>query len=228
MSLVQQLGVAYCNELMAGAHIMHDGAPHQVCGFDEEPGTVTLQRVDIHGRYGERILVPQAVLGTWDAFRFPTLGYREYMDGALLMYLVRRPSVRRGLHLADLRHNLHDASSHLHHILRDSNDSYSKWRGKWGYSPVEYTQGTAGKMWHCFMPTFTPLSKGLPLVLGGERPAFAMSAEFAVGPDPRKDSGLEILYRQRPIGSISDSGKISLNISNKTINELWEEESSRG
>lgn len=229
MSLIRELGIPYCNELMVGTYFMYKGTPHQLGSISENNATVALYPLTINGDHRDIVTEGLDIIPSWDALKYPSLGYREGMDGAMLFYLVRRPSVRRGLHLTDLRSSLHECSGHLHHFLRNSEKgTWNKWRQRWAFTPHEYVVGTAGKMWHAFMPSYTPFKKGLPLVLSGERPAFAMSAEFAVAPSPRNASGLEILYRQRVIGSVTDDGKISLNISNKLINGLWEEESNRG
>lgn len=228
MSLILELGVPYCNELMVGAFLMYKGEPHQLANIDSRTSTVLLNQVGEDGALREAVSDTLDIISSWDDLKYPTLGYREAMDGATLFYLTRRPSVRRGLHASDLRSHLHECGTHLHHLLRNSNKLYTQWRSKWQYTPNEYLSITSGKMWHAFMPRYTSLKKGLPQVLTGERPSFAMSAEFAVAPAPGKDSGLEILYRQRVIGSITDEGKISLNISNKLISGLWEEESNRG
>lgn len=226
-NLIERLGVGYCQEMMVGAAIRYNGEMHVIHSFGDS--SVWLTKRDERGRnVGEGVSVPFSYFASWRQLASPTLGYRTAGNGAVLMFLHKMPTTQRGLHSGDLRAVVHDCTFEAHSAVTQSTAAMTAWKQKHRIAPADYTDSGHLMLWLAFNPDFVPFSKGVADVLNGDRLSFAMSEYFAVAPAFSEKAELEILYRNRVIGKVAASGKTSLNVSNKIINELWEKEMNRG
>lgn len=215
MSLFDDLGVNYSADVFNGAWFKHPetGAACVVRALDE--GAVhahirtTATRFQRSGAAVTTVL-PHEAFPDWKAFSYPPLGYREDHTSGTLFYATKRPSVRRGLHPSDIHLATHDVSFAIAHV-----------RGRAEPSAYGLTNSPNIYMPLIMEPVFTKFSAGLAGLMNGDLPFFALSPEFAVAPDDSV-SGALILYRRRPIGTISPEGKVSMTISNDHISKLWE------
>jgi hypothetical protein len=200
-NLIDELSPAYCNDMLRGAMFLMDKTPHQFQQVDEGQSNVVACRrfSDNPDRVTTKnVPVPKEFFKGWSALEFPILGYRMAANGQILAYVTRENSVRRGLHPEDARVDLHDVS-------------YECGR-QFGLGLDHYTHGN-GKIPLILCPTYLPFGEGLAKILAGEIPAFALSADFAVAPNP-KVPFLEVLYRQRRIGTIDETGKTEITTTN--------------
>lgn len=212
MSLIEELGVEYSNDNFTGALILNPvtGNPAVIQYVDD--GAVGVRDIMLKGPEEHR--VPHDAIKGWSALAFPLLGYRQQQDFGALIYGTRRNTVRRGLHLQDIRWEIHDVSMAMY--------QYSKSN----YENFIYGDNRA-LIREIMAPTYTSFKDGLPAILAGEIPFFALSADFAVAPHSEIE-GAEILYRRRRIGTISPRGDIAMNINNNHITYLWNKEASNG
>lgn len=210
MSLFEELGMNYSSDFFSGAMVKHKDKPCTI-HFIEGDGSVGMRDWSAGGK---EFMCTHEDFPSFAAFQFPTLGYRQMHGINTLVYFERRPSVRRGLHPQDTRATIHDVSRALADVLRNEQN----------YGELD---NLGYKVPAILMPKYTSFREGLPAVLAGKIPFFAMSAEFAVAPHANA-GGLEILYRRRRVGLIDENGNITMNLSNPLINHLWNKEISRG
>jgi hypothetical protein len=209
-NLIESLGTDYCNQRVTGAMFLHNGAAHTFDGVDYDPDaknkisvfatryTGTTEKVKT-----EKVRIPTDNFPNWGALNFPTLGYRQAAAGQVLVTISRINSISRGLNWRDVRTTPHDVSYSCQDLF--------------GIDLEHFTTGPRLVMM-VLKPEYTPLSVGLPAVLAGKIPAFALSADFAIAPAADADF-LEILYRGRAVGGVDENGKISLTV--PSITALW-------
>ena len=214
MSLFSQLGFAYSRDWFTGAMLLHRGDACTVDHVDEETGDTTL--IVRQGDTGTERRVSHEEFPDFNAFTFPTLGYRYVPEKHSLLYITRRNSVRRGLHVHDTVLNPHIAAIAMEeHVPVENTWRWINHEPNWRVPTI-------------MLPKYIPFRKGLADVLEGKIPFFAMSPEFAERPNPDTEGALDILYRLNRIGSISDEGKITMNLQNAQIADLWNKEENRG
>jgi hypothetical protein len=197
-NLIESLGSRYCNEWLRGAFFLNEGQPHIFQSVDEDdPRQVEATRYtgDPDNTAGRRVMIPADVFAGWKALEFPTLGYRMAGAGRVLVYLTRLNSVRRGLHSNDLNMDYHEVS----HYCAD----------QLGINLNHYGQ-PASKACLALSPKYLPLVEGVTEMLAGNIACFAVSADFAVVPSTMDAEKLDILYRQRNVGSIDSTGKATV------------------
>lgn len=192
-NLIQELSVDYCNQMMHGAYLKVGDDVHW-WNTIAEPGVV--RTIKLSGNPDKvspkNDTVPWEFFKGWSAFAYPVLGYRMACNGKVLVYLTRNNSVRRGLSNRDVGTTFHDVT-------------YSCVQ-QFGIDIHHYMEDTT-KACLVMNPTYMSLTKGLKEVMDGNIPAFAISADFAVAPHDTVPF-LEILFRQRQIGTISENGTI--------------------
>jgi hypothetical protein len=198
-TLITKLGGDYCTQRMNGTLFNYEGVPHE---FIEVEGSGNVYCVRYKGTPEQAKVdtcrVPGAFFQSWGAIRWPKLGYRQAANGQVLMQVGRRGSVQRGLHKAAIT-----ASPHL--VTQCMRDHY-------GLNYSHFMQGEALYIL-TMRPEFTTLSAGLEQVLAGKIPAFAVSEDFAVAPHPQVEF-LEILFRGRRIGEITERGDVKITADN--------------
>lgn len=197
-NLIRELTPEYCNEMLVGAMFMKDGEPYQFRGADAENSAVRRFSTTPDKVTTKNLSIPNDFFTGWSAFEFPTLGYRMAGGGQLLAYVSRNNSVRRGLIPDDVKMEVHDVSFSC--------------RDTFGFNVDHYTRGN-GTVPLVMCPTYLAFADGLAKVMKGEIPAFALSPDFAVAPSARTEF-LEILYRQRMIGTINENGKVDITAKN--------------
>lgn len=198
-NLIHDLTPGYCNELMPGAMFLKDGEPHVFREADYEGQHVYCRK---YSTTADRVTtkavqVPSTFFKGWAAFEFPILGYRMAANGQLLAYVSRNNSVRRGLHIEDARVDLHEVSYQCENIF--------------GLGLDHYTRGN-GKVPLILCPQYMTYTEGMAKILNGEIPSFALSPDFAVAPN-EKIPFLEILFRQRRVGTIDENGNAEITMS---------------
>lgn len=204
-NIIEELSADYCNELLVGCLFLHKGEAHEfVRANNKRDGSIMIEAVKYVGTpeavKPSMVAIPAAEFGGWGSFAFPPLGYRQAAAGQVLTYISRQPSVRRGLNKRDLITDPHNVSRTC--------------AMKFGVDLAYFRRGEALIM-QVLKPQFTSLGAGLKDVMAGRIPAFAISADFAVAPNKGVDF-LEILYRQRQIGTIDENGKISITVAEVT------------
>lgn len=209
-NLIDSLGADYCNQRVAGALFVLEGNAYMFQAVRwNEAGTALVVAAQKYSGTPEKQVVeivelsPKVFTG-WSSLSFPTLGYRQAAAGQVLMYLSRSNSVNRGLNWRDIRVSMHDVSYAC--------------EAAFGIELARFTQGTTLNVM-TLLPTYTPLMEGIAAVRAGKMPAFAVSADFAVAP-VHDVPFLEILYRQRRVGTIDAEGKISLDVPG--LHPLWD------
>lgn len=214
MSLFRRLGYDYSNDWFRGALVLSDGNPGVVDGVSDD-GTVRIIEWDKDGHQKLKV-VGENVFSSFSSFSYPSLGYRQCLENHLLVYAIRTPSVRRGLHLRDVMLDPHWSTRLISDYIDPSQ----------GYRILNADHFRKAKL--ILLPQYTSFKEGLPKLIAGAIPHFAMSAQFAVAPSMRKQEHFDILYRGRAIGIISPNGNVSMNVTNNMINSLWNKEISRG
>lgn len=193
-TLIERLGADYCTQRMNGTLFNHNGATYE---FHEAGGkevyctkyTGTPEKPEVSTE-----MVPTSVFKDWNSLKWPTLGYRQAAGGQVIMLVGRKNSVQRGLHRQQLIPNVHPVTVAC--------------SAQFG---LDYHYFRSGPALHLMVmqPSFTPFAEGLDAVMSGKVPAFAMSPDFAVAPNEQVDF-LEILFRGRRVGTISESGNIKI------------------
>lgn len=205
-NLIKELTADYCNQMMHGAYFKHEGAVHWFDVINRLDFVRTFKLSGNPDKVNPEISeVPWSAFTGWSAFAYPTLGYRMACNGQVLAYISRINSVRRGLSHRDTQVTFHDVT-------------YSC-ASRLGVN-LQHYQDDLTKACMVMNPTYLSFTKGLSEVMAGNIPAFAMSADFAVAPHDSVPF-LEILYRQRQIGTISENGAITLTAQN--IKHSWDE-----
>lgn len=194
--LFQQLGHGYSNEMLMGAPFLYKGEAY-LLGEVTEGKTISAFRLvgdDPASVVAKATKLPAEFFTGWKSFAFPTLGYRSVRNGQVLAYLSRNNSVRRGLNPRDIRVEYHDVS----HTCSAA----------YGFNLGSYNQNNA-KAALVMKPQYTGFNEGIARILQGEIPSFALSADFAVAPHEDVPY-LEILFRQRRVGLIDETGKVNI------------------
>jgi hypothetical protein len=208
-NLIERLGPEYCTQRLSGALFNYEGVVHEF-------GTVGTKKVECTAYHGtpekheaKVALVPTSFFTDWGALRFPTLGYRQAAGGQMLFLLGRKGSVQRGLQLRQLQVHMHPVTiACAIHLGVD----------------YHFHRTGGALILNTMQPQYTPFMEGLEAVMKGERPAFAVSADFAVAPAEDVDF-LEILFRGRRIGEVSEGGNVTITATgilpswNKAINK---------
>lgn len=204
-NLIKSLGIEYCSQMMHGAYLNVNGEVHW---FDNIIENNFVQTIKLSGNPDkvapEAGKVPWEFFKGWSALSYPTLGYRMAGNGQILVYITRINSVRRGLCSRDVQVDFHNVSFACNQNLGIDLNHYID----------DYTKA-------CLVmnPQYTSLSKGLKAVAEGTIPAFCLSADFAVAPNDEVPY-LEVLFRQRRIGTVAADGTIELVTQN--IKHSWE------
>lgn len=217
--LIDELGAQYCNQMVVGALFMYNDHPHMLTGVQPDVnGTNTVLATKYpksphpkHAHESKGVNIPSDHFVGWKSLAFPTLGYRAAENGMVLAYLTRQNSVRRGLNLNDVHFNYHD-------VLRSAQDRFN-------VDVYHYQETEAGRIPMIMCPEYTPLMRGLKDVMDGKIASFAISADFACAPAMDVEF-LEILYRRRRIGTISENGTI--NIDAASMAPSWNDATERG
>lgn len=210
-NLIESLGADYCNQRVSGALFLYKGDAHMFQEVTVDPAQDGRKLAVLATKFTgttekfkeQQVLIPADEFSGWGALSFPTLGYRQAAAGQVLVSVTRVNGVNRGLNYRDVRCTPHDIS-------------YSC-AGAFGINLADFTVGSRLALM-VLKPDYTPLSEGIPSVLAGKIPAFAMSAEFAVAP-AADVSFLEILFRGRRVGEIDERGKVSITV--PSISTLW-------
>lgn len=193
-TLIERLGADYCTQRMNGTLFNHDGATYE---FVEVSGrevycqklTGTPEKPEV-----ETAMVPGTVFKDWNALKWPTLGYRQAANGQVIMLVGRRNSVQRGLHRQQLLPNVLPVTAAC--------------ANQFGLDYHYFRQGAPLHLL-VMQPKYTPFTEGMAAVMSGKMPAFVVSADFAVAPNEQVEF-LEILFRGRRVGTISESGNINI------------------
>lgn len=210
-NLIKELTVDYCNQMMRGSWFLVDGEVHWFDAIINKDKVNTLKLSGNPDKVApEPGIVSWDVFTGWSVFAYPTLGYRMAGNGQILCYISRTNSVRRGLSHRDVHVEFHDVSIACQDRLGINLQHYLD----------DFTKACL-----VMKPVYMSLTGGLKRVMSGEIPAFALSADFAVAPNDEVPF-LEILYRQRRIGTISDQGTIELLTPN--IKHSWDSTVSKG
>jgi hypothetical protein len=197
---IEEIGSGYMNEMLIGAPFLYKGDVYLFDGIERTTSkNVSTYKLgpDVDNLIATPAQVPAAIFTGWKSFAFPTLGYRMAADGQVLCYLSRNNSVRRGLNPRDIGALFHDVSYEC--------------QRRFGTPRLNIYNDNNHKAYMAFKPTFLAFTDGLAQVMAGKIPAFAISADFAVAPSDRVNF-LEILFRQRPVGSIDEDGNIKLTV----------------
>lgn len=200
---ISELGAGYMNDMLGGAPFMHDG---EVYLFSELTGRTAIAyhlNGPVENIQAEAKEVPASIFTGWSTFSFPVLGYRSALNGQILIYQSRVNSTRRGLNPRDIQNQWHDVS----HACAS----------RWDLN-LPYFNTANVKAYMVMKPVYTGFAEGLHKILKGEIASFALSAEFAVAPSDNVPF-LEILFRQRRVGTIDADGNV--NIEGANLNVAW-------
>lgn len=189
MTLIQELGRDYFNEMCAAALFLHD---NEVCRVDfARSGTVHGYRYNNDEDNPEtRIEIPEAYFSGWKVFEYPRLGYRRVADNTVA-HFTRQQSTRRGLRLESVNIQLTPLSTLLHNLglVR---------------APQPRQRALA-----IMKPRFDDFNRDLPRLLDGELSALVLSDTLLIEADTgQKSDHFNIYLRQHAIGRMDKRGSI--------------------
>ena len=197
-NLIERLGADYCSQRMNGTLFNYKGHTYEFGAVEREGVNCTKysgtpEKVEVGVE-----LVPYSFFDNWSSLSWPTLGYRQAANGQVLVQVHRRNSVQRGLNRGQLY-------VHYHPVCMSA-------QAKFGVE-LHYFNSGGALFLMTMQPRFTKFSEGLEQVMKGNIPAFAVSADFAVAPHEEVEF-LEVLFRGRRIGTISESGAVNITVAN--------------
>lgn len=197
-----ELGEKYVNEFFHNALFMHDG---KLCKLRLVEGTsTTVHFVDPKNpaEQWQELVIPTDTLKDFSTFQWPTLGYRQWdtEHGKVVVHATALRTAHRGLRFE----NLH--FGHLPVVQR-----LLPLRGKFDRTSAPRILG------QLFAPTFTPFTEGLKELIAGQTSCFAVNPHLAVcvSLDQSADTHYDIYYRQKIVGSVSETGEVTL--TNKVV-----------
>lgn len=194
---VTELGTGYMNEMLSGAPFLYEGDAYLFSEIMDKSKAMAFKLGPTAEQcQAEATVVPVDIFDGWKAFSFPTLGYRSSDRGQVLTYLTRTNSTRRGLNPRDMQMVFHDVSYQCSRMYGTNLNHYNT---------------TNVRAFMAMKPEYTKFMVGMEKILKGEIASFALSAEFAVAPSDNVPF-LEILFRQRRIGTIDESGNVSIDV----------------
>lgn len=190
MSLINELGQGYFNDMCTAALFMHEG---QVCRIERAGGgAVTVTRYNDENENEDRVdTVPSEFFTGWKVFEYPVLGYRRFGPN-LVGHVTRQQSTRRGLRLEAMHVQLTPCSNLLHQLGLVSAPSNRR------------------KMMAAMRPQFDVYERDLPRLLEGDISALVLSDNFLIEPNVAgaKATGYNIYLRQHIVGTMDDQGAI--------------------
>jgi hypothetical protein len=197
-NLIERLGADYCSQRMNGTLFNYKNSTYEFGSVEPDGVYATKysgspEKVKIAHEF-----VPCDFFENWKALNWPTLGYRQAANGQVIIQVGRRNSVQRGLNRGQLW-------AHFHPVSMSA-------QAKFGVDLSYFSSGGALFLM-TMQPSYTKFSEGLEQVMKGTIPAFAVSADFAVAPNEEVEF-LEVLFRGRRIGTISDSGAVKITAEN--------------
>jgi len=200
MNLIDDLGLEYVNENLAGALLFKDGLAHQI-------RDVTPKRIRTL-RYSGSMKEPkmeEIVLSTsffdsgFSSLAYPELGYRTSADGKILIDLRHQQSFRRGLQINEIIVRYPPVTE----FIADRFDIRMDYYHQHEVVAMAVTENN-----------FVSLAEGLRRVKDKEAYLFAVNKHLAVMPSGVEGEYLEIVYRGRTVGSIDENHKITGRITN--------------
>ncbi len=205
-TLYEDLGANYLGDTYANAWFRSGDKIHQFRGcvrsailtssFNINDPTLVLNEDRVDARS----------LPDFTSFKYPKLGYREIrseVSNSICAKTVRHISMSRsasrGLRVELLRINPLQVYTLLDRQKDDEAGSYSN--------------ATHELLKEIFVPTFTPWSVGVKKLMDGEIPAFAINENLAISLSctSSADATYEILFKERVVGTVSETGKPILN-----------------
>lgn len=197
MSLIDDLGANYFNDMCVNALFMKDEKLHKVDHCDSH-SVICLQYEDVGTRV---VTVNRDFFTGWKVFEYPVLGYRRFNEH-LIGFIQRRQSTRRGLRVDAMNVQLTPCSNLLQQM---------------GVVPMFDNDSKARA---AMLPRFDNFDEDLPRLLSGELSGLILSDGIVIEPDVNgnKASGYNVFLRQHIIGKMDDKGKISWE--SKEMNDL--------
>lgn len=198
-SLVESLGADYISGFFQDAFFQIDNKLHKVSTADDRLIYTHSFSLSSKNPRWQTDNVPQEMLRSFSDFAYPKLGYRQIISphiGNIVFNIESIRSSHRGLRETGLR-----VETLINYNL--INVTADEWSSK--------TSSQRAK--ELFAPTFTSFADGIKQLLAGEIFGFAVSEDIAVVVSCGADVGrhYEILFRDKPVGSINQDGTLFLN-----------------
>lgn len=200
-NLIEQLGWMEAHQWLRNALILLDDNVYRIDGVQENGNVFCLRVLEDGDEQPTDNMFPASRFKDWSVLAFPSLGYRNVGDGHKVLASVQRPNtVHRGLQARDLRWQFSGVSHWMSNIGQD------RLIGRYMDEQVPARMALA---YSVFKPTYIPFTDGIKDMLEGRRMQFAINHELAVAPI-RTSGFASILYRDREIGHVLESGKVDV------------------
>ena len=196
-NLELELGGKYVSEMFHNALFTHDNKLCRLRFCDDKKVLVQYTDLDNPRDVWEEMYLPTDILHGFSKFQWPTLGYRqiETENGFAVIHMTAVRSAHRGLRHEHLHYEYLPVTMRLRQLLN-----------VWEALPSSLA------MAQVFKPKFIKFTEGLKMLLAGQTAAFAVSPHLAVciSVDQSAESAYDIYFRQKLVGTISETGEVSL------------------
>lgn len=188
MSLIEELGRDYFNEMCINALLLHNDTVYKI--VNSTSSSVILENMEDRN-VEERLSLPHDFFTGWKVFAYPVLGYRR-LGEHVVGYANRRQSTRRGLRADSLNFNLCPSSNFL------------------VQNGLARTPNATERSVAAMKPKFDRYEEALPELLAGERCSIVLSDNLLIDTDCEGNNplGFNVYMRTRVIGRMDRRGRI--------------------
>ena len=198
-NLLEEFGQDHFVNRVVGCSLMFDGNPCYTFGVDDYVKNVKARSISGTPEkiVSKEILIPVDFFTSETCLKHPQLGYRTAAKGQYIGYYYRVPTaVKKGLHMSQVKINVHPMTAALDHML--------------GFDHYFYQENLI-KTFMAFKPEIISLQDGIKQVKNKEILSFIVDQNFLCVPSLKPDKYLmDIYHRERMIGHIGKDDSIKI------------------